>query len=70
MKYKVVVGTLFVGRKKYKRGDIIETDEDYGTRVEPYIEFVPEAPKPKRKRKTKAQIEAEKEILSRGPDED
>lgn len=56
MKYKVVVGTLWVDGVKCKRGDIIETDEDFGTNVEPYVEV--EAPKPKRKRRTKAEIEA------------
>ena len=57
MKYKVVISTLFVDGVKYKRGDIIETDQDYGTNVEPYIEA--EDPKPKRKRRTKAEIEAD-----------
>ena len=64
MKYKVVISTLFVDGVKYKRGDIIETDQDYGTNVEPYVEvdIKPdiETPKPKRKRRTKAEIEAEK----------
>jgi signal peptidase I len=59
MKYKVVVGTLFVDGIKYRRGDIIETDQDFGTRVEPYVEPKVEE-KPKRKRRTKAEIEAEK----------
>lgn len=69
-KYVVTVGTLFVDGTKYRRGDIIETDMDYGTRVEPYIEFVPEDIKPKRKRKTKAEIAEEMAILSRDPNED
>jgi len=60
MKYKVVIGTLFVDGVKYRRGDIIETDQDLGTRVEPVVEVaVEEKPKPKRKRRTKAEIEAE-----------
>jgi len=58
MKYKVVIGTLFVDGVKYRRGDIIETDQDLGTRVEPYVEV--EEVKPKRKRRTKAEIEADK----------
>lgn len=51
MKYKVTISTLFHEGKRYVRGDIIETDVDYGTRVEPYVE--PE--KPKRKRKAKVE---------------
>ena len=59
MKYKVVVGTLFYNGVKYRRGDIIETDEDLGTRVEPYNEvIVEEKPKPKRRRRAKAEMEA------------
>ena len=61
MKYKVVIGTLFVDGVKYRRGDIIETDQDLGTRVEPAVEApVVEEVKPKRKRRTKAEIEAER----------
>lgn len=56
MKYKVTISTLIHEGKRYKRGDIIETDIDYGTRVEAYSE--PPAP-PKRKRRTKAEIEAD-----------
>lgn len=63
MKYKVTVGTLFIDGVKYRRGDIVETDQELGTRAEPYVEpdIKPdiEAPKPKRKRRTKAQIEAD-----------
>jgi hypothetical protein len=60
-KYKVVISTLFVDGKRYRRGDIIETDLDLGTRVEPYIEPVVEAPapKPKRTRKRTVKVEAE-----------
>lgn len=54
-KYKVTISTLFVDGVKYTRGDIVETDSDYGTCVEPYIEEA----KPKRKRRTKSEIEAE-----------
>lgn len=57
-KFKVVVGTLFVDGIKYGRGDIVETDQDLGTRVEPFIEPDVDA-KPKRKRRTKAEIESE-----------
>ena len=57
MKHKVVVGTLFINGVKYRRGDIIETDEDLGTRVEPYVEVIVEE-KPKRRRRTKAEMEA------------
>jgi len=57
MKHKVVVGTLFINGVKYRRGDIIETDEDFGTRVEPYNEVIKEE-KPKRRRRTKAEMEA------------
>jgi len=59
MKYKVVISTLFVDGVKYRRGDIIETEEDLGTRVEPYNDVIVEE-KPKRKRRTKAEIEAER----------
>ena len=60
-KYKVVISTLFVDGKRYRRGDIIETDLDLGTRVEPHIEPVVEAsaPKPKRTRKRTIKVEAE-----------
>lgn len=54
-KYKVTISTLFVDGVKYTRGDIIETDFDYGTCVEPYVE----EEKPKRKRKAKSEVEAE-----------
>lgn len=63
MRYKVTVSTLFVDGVKYKRGDIVETDQELGTRAELCVEtdIQPdiEAPKPKRKRRTKAQIEAD-----------
>jgi len=66
MKYKVVIGTLFVDGVKYRRGDIIETDQDLGTRVEPVVEApVVEEVKPKRKRRTKAEI-AKDEEAARG----
>ena len=60
-KYKVVISTLFVDGKRYRRGDIIETDLDLGVRVEPYIDaVVPEpTPKPKRTRKRTVKVEAE-----------
>ena len=60
-KYKVVISTLFVDGKRYRRGDIIETDLDLGTRVEPHIEPAVEAPapKPKRTRKRTVKVEAE-----------
>ena len=59
-KYVVTCSTLFVDGVKYRRGDVVETDADFGTR----LELLPEAPveeKPKRKRRTKAEIEAENE---------
>lgn len=56
MKYKVTVGTLFVDGVKYKRGDIVETDQELGTRAEPVPEIEAPKPKPKRKRRTKAEI--------------
>lgn len=64
MKYKVTVSTLFVDGVKYKRGDIVETDQELGTRAELLTDIEPdiEAPKPKRKRRTKAEIEAEKAL--------
>jgi hypothetical protein len=61
-KYKVVISTLFVEGKRYRRGDIVETELDLGTRVEPYIEPVKEeapAPKPKRTRKRTVKVESE-----------
>jgi len=61
MKYKVVISTLFVDGVKYRRGDIIETDINYGTRVEPYAEPVVEPVKPKRKRRTKAEMQADED---------
>lgn len=70
MKYKVVSSALWVNGVKYTRGDIIESDEDLGTRVEAYIEFVPKEEKPKRKRRTKAEIDAEREAIALGPDDE
>jgi len=62
MKYKVTIGVLWHDGIRYVRGDVIETDEDLGTRAEPLAEAVEPTPvaKPKRKRRTKAEIEAEK----------
>ena len=50
MKYKVVVGTLFVAGQKYKRGDVVDLADAvmYGTKLEPVAE-APVAEKPKRK---------------------
>lgn len=58
MKYKVTVSTLWVDGVKHKRGDIVETDVDYGTSVEPFIEadIKADTEKPKRKRRTKAEM--------------
>jgi len=62
MKYKVVISTLFVDGVKYRRGDVIETDKDLGTRAEPVIDApVVAEVKPKRKRKAKAEIEADED---------
>lgn len=53
-KYKVTVGTLWVDGVKYRRGDIVETGQDYGTNVEPVVEIEPVAEeKPKRARRVK-----------------
>jgi len=57
MKYKVVIPAMFINGVKYRRGDIVETEEDLGTRVEPYVEVIKEE-KPKRRRRTKAEMEA------------
>jgi len=58
-KYKVTAAALVIRGVKYRRGDVIETDQDYGTRVEPYVEpAVAEPVKPKRRRRTKAEMEA------------
>jgi len=50
MKYKVVVGTLFIAGQKYKRGDVVDLADAvmYGTKLEPVTE-APVAEKPKRK---------------------
>ena len=52
MKYEVVVGTLFVDGKKYRRGDVVELADasEYGVRVQAVVE----PPKPKRTRRKKA----------------
>jgi len=61
-KYTVVISALFHEGRKYRRGDILETDVNYGTRVEPYVEpAVAEPVKPKRKRRTKAEILADED---------
>lgn len=54
-KYTVVFSTLIVDGVKYRRGDVIETDKDLGTRVAPYIEPAPvveDKPKATRKPRT------------------
>jgi|DEB0MinimDraft_3_1074331.scaffolds.fasta_scaffold59504_4 hypothetical protein len=47
MKAKVTVSNLWVGDKKYRRGDIVDVDDinSYGAKLELYVE----PPKPKRK---------------------
>lgn len=52
MKYKVVVNTLFIAGRKYRRGDIVEIADatQFGVRVEPHFE--PEPPKTVRKSRT------------------
>jgi len=44
MKYKVVMTTLFIDGKKYRRGDVVELSDKeaiaQGTRVEPVVEPV------------------------------
>lgn len=59
MKYKVVIGALFVDGVKYRRGDIIDLSnpESYGVNVEPVVEPVVEAPKVKRTRRKKVSDE-------------
>ena len=57
-KFRVVSSTLLIGRTKHRRGDIIETDVDYGTRVELYTDEPAEEETPKRRRRTKAEMEA------------
>lgn len=63
MKYKVVASAFWLDGVKYKRGDIVESDADLGTRVEAYTEpkadIKADPVKPKRKRRTKAEIEAD-----------
>lgn len=58
MKYKVVVGNLWIGAKKYKRGDEVDLTEQeagsYGVKLEP----VPEKPK-KRGRPKKVEVASE-----------
>lgn len=67
MKFKVAVSNLWIGKTKYKRGDIVDLSDDearlHGVRLEPVVDtFVepPKEPKPKRKRRTKAEMEAAK----------
>jgi len=54
MKYKVVVGTLFIAGQKYRRGDVVDLADAamYGTQLEPVTE-APVAEKPKRKPRAK-----------------
>jgi len=60
-KYKVTNSAIMVDGKRYRRGDIVETDLDLGVRAEPYIETVvaEPAPKPKRTRKRTVKVEVE-----------
>ena len=66
-KYTVVFSTLIVDGVKYRRGDVIETDKDLGTRVAPYVEpaitaapVVEDKPKATRKPRTvKAKVSLE-----------
>lgn len=66
--YKVTFSALWHGGKKYKRGDIIETDEDLGSRVEPYTApaevEAEEKPKRKRKRMMGATLKDDMELMS------
>jgi hypothetical protein len=59
-KYKVTSSTLWVDGIKYKRGDVVDTDLDFGTRVELYVEPAPVA-KPKRTRKRTTKVEVSNE---------
>lgn len=63
MKYKVVASAFWLNGVKYKRGDIVDSDVDLGTRVEAYIEpkadIKADTVKPKRKRRTKAEVEVD-----------
>jgi len=51
-KYIVTTPTLFHDGKKYRRGDIIESDTDYGTRTQIIVDPVV-VEKPKRTRRKK-----------------
>jgi hypothetical protein len=48
MKYKIVIGALWIDGKKHKRGDIVDVENaaQYGVKLEAYIE-------PKRRRRRK-----------------
>jgi len=52
MKYKVVMTTLFIDGKKYRRGDVVELSDKsaiaQGTRVEPVVEPVKRRGRPKK----------------------
>jgi hypothetical protein len=52
-KYVVTNSSIMIDGKRYRRGEIVETDLDLGVRAEPYIEPVAKesTPKPKRTRK-------------------
>ena len=52
MKYKVVMTTLFIDGKKYRRGDVVELSDReaiaQGTRVEPVMEPAKKRGRPKK----------------------
>lgn len=52
MKYKVVMTTLFIDGKKYRRGDVVELSDKeaiaQGTRIEPVVEPVKRRGRPKK----------------------
>ena len=52
MKYKVVMTTLFINGKKYRRGDVVELSDKeaaaQGTRIEPAIEPAKKRGRPKK----------------------
>lgn len=54
MKYKVTIGSLFIGGQKYRRGDIVELNDakKFGTRLEPVVEPAV-VDRPKRKPRTR-----------------
>ena len=64
MKAQVIISNIFIGKTKYRRGDIVEVDDidSFGTKLAPYVEQ--EKPKKKiAKKKVKSAKDKRRDTL-------